>query len=492
MRDLLLGVDLGTTSTKLVVVEPGRGVLAADSLPVELHSPRAGWAEADTREWWSNVCALVPRVAKQAGIPASDIGAVAASGMVPAVVPVDAEGRALRRAILQNDARAVDEIDQLAARLADTDLLALTGSALTQQSVAPTLVWLATHEPDIWRRTTAVLGSYDWLARALGADVHVESNWALESGLYTLEGELAGVVVDAALVSAEKLPSPARPGSVVGAVGAAAAEATGLAAGTPIVVGGADHVLSAYAAGLTDPGDWLVKLGGAGDILAVTVDRLLDPRLYLDEHPVPGRWLPNGCMATSGSMLRWVQRLVGDVSLELLDKEAEKRAAASLVCQPYFLGEKSPLHDPDLRGSFVGLHLGHDRADVYRSCLEAIAYGFRQHTEIFAERGVRLGLGRVTNGGSRSMLWKRILADVLGRPLYPVTDHPGAALGAAAAAGVGTGVFSDWAEGAGVVRLGSPVEPTGETAYEEGYQMYLDLQDRLRDTSHRLAARSRE
>lgn len=492
-NSLLVGIDLGTTATKVVVVEPDRGVVAVESRSTELFSPRAGWAEADPRQWWKNVCELIPRALKQAGGTAAEVAAVAASGMVPAVVPTDQNGRPLRRAILQNDARAVDQIGSMRTQLTDVDLLELTGSALTQQSVAPTLVWLATHEPEVWRQTSAVLGSYDWLARALGAEPHVETNWALESGLYTLDGELAGPVLDAAAVSGDRLPTPRRPGTQVGTVTSAAASVTGLAAGTPIVVGGADHVLSAYAAGLTDPGDWLVKLGGAGDILAVSVDRLLDPRLYLDEHPVPGRWLPNGCMATSGSLLRWFQRLVGGVELTALDAEAEQRTPASIVCQPYFLGEKSPLHDPELRGSFVGLHLGHDRADIYRSCLEAIAYGFRQHADILLERGVRLGLARVTNGGSRSVLWKQILADVLGRPLYPVVDHPGAALGAAAAGGVGSGLYSDWAEGAGVVRLGSPVEPTGraELAYEEGYQVYLSLQDDLRDASHRLAARSR-
>lgn len=492
-RSLLLGIDLGTTATKLVVVEPGRGVVASDSRAVELHSPRAGWAEADPRQWWTNVCTLAPRVIKHAGVTPGDIGAVAASGMVPAVILSDGNGRPLRRAILQNDARAVEQIDTLRDQLTDVDLLQLTGSELTQQSVAPTLMWLATHEPEAWRRTSAVLGSYDWLARVLGGDPHIETNWALESGLYTLDGDLADVVLHAAAVSGDRLPAQRRPGTQVGAVSPAAAEATGLAPDTPIVVGGADHVLSAYAAGLTDPGDWLVKLGGAGDILAVSADRLLDPRLYLDEHPVPGRWLPNGCMATSGSLLRWFQRLVGGAELTALDREAEQRTPASIVCQPYFLGEKSPLHDPDLRGSFVGLHLGHDRADVYRACLEAIAYGFRQHVEILTEREVALGLARVTNGGSRSRLWKQILADILRRPLYPVVDHPGAALGAAAAAGVGTGVYADWTEAAGLVRLGSPVQPTGraEMAYEEGYQVYRALQDQLREASHRLAVRSR-
>ena len=190
----------------------------------------------------------------------------------------------------------------------------LTGSALTQQSVAPTLAWLAEHEPEVWARTGTVLGSYDWLAVALGAAPHVERNWALESGLYALatgppldpvdwldrRGSTAPCCRRSSIPapSSARCPPPRRP-------------QTGLRAGTPIVAGGADHVLSAYAAGLSSPGDWLVKLGGAGDILVVTDQVLVDPRLYLDAHPRPGLWLPNGCMATSGSLIRWFQSVTG-------------------------------------------------------------------------------------------------------------------------------------------------------------------------------------
>lgn len=492
MPDLLLGVDLGATATTLVVVDAGRGgAVAADHRPAQVHRPNPGWAEADPRTWWADLCALVPRVLARAGGTGADVAAVAVSGSVPAIVAADPTGRPLRRAVLPSDDRAAAETDELQQRLGEADLLEETGSTLTRRSVAPTLVWLATHEPDVWRNTTAVLGGYDWLACVLGADVHVEANWALESGLYTLDGEPSRLVVDAACISGDQMHAPRRSGTQVGTVSAKAAAATGLATGTPIVVGGAEHVLSAYAAGLTDPGDWLLRLGESCDALAGSADRLLDPRLTLDAHPAPGRWLPGGVVATGGP-LSWIGRLTGDVPLEQLDREAAARTPASVVCLPYLDGAGSLPHDPALRGSFVGLRHDHDRADVYRACLEAVAYGFRQHLEILGERGVPLGLGRVTGAGARSALWPQLLADVLGRPLYPVVDHPGAALGAAAAAGVGVGLFHDWADAAGVVRLGSAVEPTAkaELAYEKGYQVFCSLQDRLADVSRRLAGRT--
>jgi xylulokinase len=488
---MLLGIDIGSSAVKAALVDADHGVVADAQIEVSLFSPRPGWAEADPVQWWQAVCQLVPELLGQIGRDARDIEAVASSGMVPAVLALDDHGRPLRRAILQNDARATRELDELAGILEGIDLLGLTGSALTQQSVAPTLRWLERNEPDLFERSATVSGSYDWLARRLGAEPHVERNWAIESGLFALDGTPLEEVLDRAGVAQQLLPEVRAPGTVVGDVSAHAAAESGLRAGTPIVVGGADHVSSAYGAGLLEAGDWLVKLGGAGDILVVSSAPLLDERLYLDAHPA-GSWLPNGCMATSGSLVRWLARVAGDAPLAQLDVEAALTppGAGGIVCLPYFLGEKSPLHDPALRGAFVGLHLGHTRGHLHRAALEAVAYGFRHHVEVFAERGIELGQARVTNGGSHSPLWKQILADVLGAPLAPVLDHPGAALGAALAAGVGAGMVDGWEAITPLVRLGEPIEPREElrARYEELYAVYRELEPALRPISHRLAA----
>ncbi len=488
---MLLGIDIGSSGVKAALVDPSAGVVAAADHGVELFSPRPGWAEADPGEWWTAVCGLVPRLLRDSGAGADAIEAVAASGMVPAVLALDADDRPLRRAILQNDARATAEVRELGDLLADIDLLALTGSALTQQSVAPTLRWLERYEPDVFHGTATVAGSYDWIARMLGAEPHVERNWAIESGLFGLDDAPLTDVLHRADVAAELLAPVRSPGTVVGEVSSRAAAASGLRPGTPIVVGGADHVSSAYGAGLLEPGDWLVKLGGAGDILVVSDAPLIDARLYLDAHPA-GAWLPNGCMATSGSLVRWLQRVSGGVPLDRLDAEAAATppGAGGIVCLPYFLGEKSPLHDPSLRGAFVGLHLGHERGHLHRAALEAVAYGFRHHVEVFGERGTALAQARVTNGGSHSILWKQILADVLGVELWPVLDHPGASLGAALAAGVGAGGVDGWDAIRPLVKLGDPVQPRPEhrSRYDELYAVYRELGPTLRPISHRLAA----
>jgi len=487
--NLLLGIDLGSSGLKAVLLSPDAGIVATQTIPLSLFSDHIGWAEADPHEWWSAVCRVIEKLLTQANRSASSISAVAVSGMVPAVLVVDAQGNPLRRAILQNDARAVDEIEYLKNKLSNVDLLAMTGAVVSQQSVAPTILWLAKNEPTVFAQTHAVMGSYDWVASRLGAEPHVESNWALESGLYTIDLKRVEIVQDATGINWPKLLEVKRSGEKIGSVSQASATETGLIAGTPIIVGGADHVLSAFGAGLVEEGDCLIKLGGAGDILVVSNSIYLDSRLYLDSHPVPGKWLPNGCMATSGSVLRWEEELFKDVSLEDLDREAEISAPGALISLPYFLGEKTPLHDPNLRGGMLGLHLGTTRGDIHRSFLEAIAYGFKSHFEVFLEGKLNPSRVRVTNGGSKSRLWRTILSDVLNRELHSIVNHPGASFGAAVIAGIGIGEIEDWSYVLNALEVGEEILPDERNVeiYGERFQDFVKFGATVAPISHRLA-----
>lgn len=491
-KSLFLGIDLGSSAVKAILFSIDSGIIASASKEIALHSLHAGWAEADPKDWWNALCALVPQLLDMAKAQSREIKAIAVSGMVPAILVLDENREPLRHAILQNDARASLEIEELRDELASTDLLNQTGSILSQQSVAPTALWLSRHESELWSQAKHVVGSYDWLAIALGADVHVEENWAMESGLYNFSRQPLDAVQAATKISWPELAVVQVPGTVVGQINSDAAQSVGLQIGTPIVVGGADHVLSAFGAGLLNNGDCLIKLGGAGDILAVSDEKFLDARLYLDAHPAPGKWLPNGCMATSGSLLRWEQNIFGSVELSQLDELARTCTPGALLTLPYFLGEKSPIHDANLRGVISGLHLGTSRGDIHRSFLEAIAFGFRHHFEVFSERGLILNDPRVTNGGSTSTLWKEILADVLNCELIPIQGHPGASFGAAVIAAIGIGAISDWSFVVDYLDHGAPIAPNpkNRAVYNERFLQYKQLHAQTADISHALARSS--
>jgi xylulokinase len=251
------------------------------------------------------------------------------------------------------------------------------------------------------------------------------------------------------------------------------------------VAGLADHVASAFGAGLKSHGEVLLKLGGSVDMLCATDRLLVDARLYLDAHPRPGLWLPNGCMASGGSAIRWFQReLAGGTPLAQLDDEAAaiRAGADGLVVLPYLLGEKTPLNDPLASGAIVGLGLGHTRAHLFRALLESFGHGMRHHLDVLAEHGIAPVRARVTNGGASSRLWKQVVADVTGLVLEPVVDHPGSALGAAFAAGIGAGEFGAWDEIDRFVQIGDEVAPDPATraVHDERHAIYRGLYEPLR------------
>ncbi len=482
---LVLGIDVGTTATKALLIDVEGRVVAQAERPCELHSPHAGWAEEDPEQWWANICDL------QGELPLEEVRAVGVSGMVPCVILLDGGRGPLRSSVQQNDARATDEVSELASELQGARVLERTGSPITQQSVAPTARWMQRNEPEVWAATRTICGSYDLISQRLTGERAVEHNWALESGLYDLEtGDWAPDVCAAAEIPLDLLPEVRGSSEVVGHVTDAAAAATGLPAGIPVVAGSADHVASAFAAGVVEDGDVLVKLGGAGDILISTTKPLVDERLYLDFHLVPGHFLPNGCMAASGSLIRWFDtELAGGADLATLDAEAAAVPAGSdgLVCLPYFLGEKTPVNDAHARGVFYGLHLGHTRAHMFRAVLEGISFGFRHHLDVFRERGFDPARVRVTNGGARSELWKQVTSDVLGLPIEVPAEHYGSALGAGFAAAIGAGLVDDWSQIDRFARVGRTLEPDAgvQAALDQGYDTYRELYPTLKPLFHR-------
>jgi len=481
---MVLGVDVGTTSVKALLLDEEGRVVAEAEHPHSLRSPRPGFAEEDPEDWWQGLLATVR--ALLAGRDPKALRALGLSGMVPALVLQDEKGRPLRPSLQQNDARAVAEIRELKERFGDDWLFARTGATWNQQVLAPKLLWLRRHEPEVLARARWISGSYEHLAFRLTGARYQEANWALESGLWDpgqeawLEEVLEYVGLDPGLLGPVR-----RPWEVVGEV----AEGAGLPPGLPVIAGSADHIAAALASGLKAPGEAVVKLGGAGDFL-YAVDRFAPvPELFIDFHDLPGLFVINGCMATTGSLLKWFREAFrpGKGFAEL-DQEAEgvPPGAEGLVVLPYFLGEKTPIHDPEARGTVLGLTLTHTPAHLWRALLEGVAYAFRHHLEVLEARGHRVERVFVMDGGARSGLWRRILASVLERPLQRLEGgERGSAYGAAFLAGVAAGLFrfSDLRR-----RVAETTEPEADwiPVYRELYGVYRETYLRLKDLYPRL------
>jgi xylulokinase len=500
---VLLGLDIGTTSTIGILIDDRGGTVAVESRPVTFHSDHANWAEEDTEEWWRNVGEICRVLVAKAG---DDIAAVGVTGMLPAVILLDRTGRPLRRSIQQNDARATVELEDYRAAMDESAFLSLTGTGYSQQLVGPKLMWLRTHEPDVFAQATHVLGASDYITYRLSGSLQVEHNWALESGFVNIAtGTYDDRLIGLAAIDPGLLPPIRKSHDVVGSITAKAALHTGLSLGTPVVAGCADHVASAFVCGAARNGDLVIKFGGAGDILLSSDAPVADRRLFIDYHIVPGLYFPNGCMAASGTFLNWIVRnwaggemdaaRAAGVSIhQWLDRCAmELPADGDLLFLPYVLGEKTPLMDPHARGTLIGLGLHHDLRHVWRAALEGVVFGFRHHVEVFAERGLAVSQVFAADGGAASDLWLQIAADVLQRPVTRIDRHPGSCLGAAFVAGMGTGLLKDWSDIGRYVAAGRQFAPDPGAAMilDRKYQLWRESYRRLQTMFPQLGALAR-
>lgn len=499
---LLLGLDIGTTSTIGIIIDDQGATRAVESRPVTLHSDQANWAEEDPEEWWRNVGEICRTLIARIG-GAGDIAAIGVTGMLPAVILLDRDGRPLRRSIQQNDARAIVELDHYRSAIEEAEFLRLTGTGYSQQLVGPKLMWLRAHEPSLFAQAKHVVGASDYLTYRLSGSLQVEHNWALESGFVNIAtGDYDRRLVDLAGLDREILPSIRKSHEIVGGVTPDASRHTGLRAGTPVVAGCADHVASAFVCGAARNGDLVIKFGGAGDILLASDRPVSDRRLFIDYHIVPGLYFPNGCMAASGTLLNWIVRSWSGGELEAaraaglgihqwLDrKSAEVPPESDLLFLPYVLGEKTPLMDPYARGTLVGLGLHHDLRHVWRAALEGVVFGFRHHIEVFAECGLAVRQIFAADGGAASDLWLQIAADVLQRPVTRIDRHPGSSLGAAFVAGMGAGILKDWSDVGRYVATGRLFEPdpSATAVLTRKYHLWRESYDRLRTLFPRLGA----
>ncbi len=489
MEKYVLGIDIGTTSVKTVLLSSAGRMVAESIRYHDLISLHQNWAEERADLWWENAVETVRDIGRQIPDGLENVVCIGCSGMVPAIVMLDQDGNPVRNTIQQNDARAVEEIAQVTGALDQKLLYQQTGGTTNQQHIIPRLLWVKHHEPENWAKTRMVMGSYDYILYKMSGVPSIELNWAAESGCFDirqrkwLTEQFAQFEIDPSW-----FPKVSAPSDVVGCTSPEMTQTMGLPAGIPIIAGSADHVASTLAAGIIDEGDLLIKFGGAGDIMYCTEQLETNPQLFFDYHDVPGRYLINGCMASSGSLVKWFTRSVLESDdphiLQKLDQEAEKIPAASdgVLVLPYFLGEKTPLFDPGARGVIFGLTLSHTKIHIFRAILEAVIYGFRHHIEVIEQMGHRPKQIIATDGGAKSPLWCQIAADILGAEVRAYPSHPGSALGVAFLAGMQGGLFHDWSEINRFLteyKVYKP-DPSAVQIYDKAYHIYRNLYQQLK------------
>lgn len=490
MEQYVIAIDVGTTSIKAVALSSSKRIVADIAMEHNLLSKFPNWAEEDAELWWDHTCGAIRHLAQSKPELRSGLKCIGVSGMVPAIVLLDQDGKVLRNSIQQNDARAIRQINRLLADLDQETLYAQTGGKTNQQHILPRLLWVKENEPDVWSRVRWIMGSYDYIAYKLTGIPTLEINWAVESGVFDiykrewLYPQLAQYGIDP-----EWFPPVHSSMMRIGSITGKNRELLGLPKDVGVIAGSADHVASTLAAGILSPGDLLIKFGGAGDILFCTDEIQTNERLFFDYHVIPGQYLLNGCMAASGSLVKWfVKDILHAADQEdiykRLDAEAEQVPPASdgLIILPYFLGEKTPLFDPAARGVLFGLTLSHSRGHIFRAVLEAVIYGFRHHLEVLKSMGHMPNRILAANGGAKSRFWCQIAADILGQTITSFPNHPGSSLGVGFLAGLAAGVYNRWDEIYDFLeekRTFQPI-PAHSAVYDKAYAVYRAIYEQTR------------
>jgi len=476
----LLGIDVSTTATKAVVVDGDGRVVASASTSYGLSTPRPLWAEQDPAQWWQAARTSIRRALDAAGSPAVD--AVGLTGQMHGLVLLGDGDEVLRPAILWNDQRAAAECDEMRDRLGLERLVAITGNDAFPGFTAPKLLWVRRHEPDVYRRIRRVLLPKDYVRLHLTGAYATDRAGAGGTLLLDLASrDWSDAVLDAFEIPHGWLPPTHEGTATTGQVSAAAAAATGLAAGTPVVGGGGDQAAQAVGVGAVDEGVVALTLGTSGVVFAACDAPRCEPtgRLHAFPHAVPGRWHVMGVMLSAAGSLAWYRDVAApgtDFGALIAEAASVPPGAEGLIFLPYLSGERTPHADPRARGAFVGLTLRHGRAQLTRAVLEGVACGLRDNLALMGEVGLAAASEvRLSGGGARSPVWRRILADVLGVDLVAMEAEEGAAFGAALLAGVGAGVWPSAAAACAVaVRRGETTrpDPAAGAVYDTVYQRF--------------------
>jgi xylulokinase len=504
-QDLLLGIDIGTYESKGVLTTPQGKVIAQATIAHKLLFPRAGWAEHDPElTWWGDFCNLSKQLLLTEGVSPSDIKGVGVSAIGPDVLPIDENFNPLRMGILYGvDTRAVEEIDELNAIYGEDIIFNATANTLSSQSTGPKILWIKKNEPEVYKKARWFVDATTFIVARLTSRVVVDhfsagtmvpmyDPWKNQwSDKYCKE-----------ILGINQLPELMWSHELAGHIIESASKATGLAVGTPVSVGTIDAGAEALSVSVTQPGELMMMYGSTIFMIQVTDnDQAREKRLWAGPYLFPGTWCLLAGMATSGSLTRWfkdnfARELVaaeeagGENAYAVLVDEAKATppGAEGVIVLPYFSGERTPVMDPRAKGMIFGLSLTHTRGHIFRSILEGMGHGFKQHVDLFTAIGARPHAIKSVGGGTKNSVWLQAVSDISGVPQEVAPLTFGASYGDALLAGVAVGLVASPEE----IRVwqGKPriVEPDPKLAatYAPLSEIYSNLYQSTKESMHKL------
>lgn len=476
---LFLGLDVGTSGVKAVLVSLNGDVVSSATAALTLETPKPGWAEQDPEAWWAAAVASVRDVC--AKVPGATVASIGISGQMHSSVFLDGGGKVIRPALLWCDGRTTAECREIEQRVGGEGRLRdLASNPALEGFTLPKVLWLRNHEPAAFARLATVLLAKDYIRYRLTGELATEPSDASATLMFDTAGlRWSDEIMAAVGLSASILPRVGGSSEVLGVVTAAAARATGLSSGTPVVGGGADNACGAAGVGVVSPGEAVASWGTSGTLLAPLPRPQVDPglRAHTFCHVVPGVWYLMGVVLSAGGAFAWYRdQLARDVAgtpnanMTLNDEAATiPRGAEGVTFLPYLQGERTPHRNANARGAFLGLSLAHSRAHLSRAVVEGICFALRDSLSILQSLGLSPNELLLTGGGAKSPFLRQLQAEVFGLPVTTVNREEGPAYGAALLAAVGAGAFPDLAAATrATLKRQPPSAPSAEAHQEYG------------------------
>jgi len=489
---MFLGIDVGTGGTRAVLVDrAGRVVASQASEHAAIHSEHIGWAEQQPEDWWRAAREAIAGALRTAKLTGADVESIGLTGQMHGCVMLDAAGEVLRPALIWCDQRTQPECDWLEEKIGRERLIELTCNPALPNFTLTKLLWVRTHQPEIFARIAHVLCPKDYVRYRLTGEFAIDMQEA--SGTLLLDvthRRWSTEVAEAAGIPLAWLPRLFEGPEICARISETGAAATGLAAGTPVAAGAGDQGAGAVGMGIVAPGAVSATIGTSGVVFAATDKPTLDRlgRLHTFCHAVPGLWHVMGVTNGAGLSLRWLRdTFAAGTSYDELTAEAAKIAAGSdgMLWTPYLFGERTPHLDPEARAAFVGITASHTRAHFVRAVLEGVAFSLRDTLTLFAELGIPVEQIRLGGGGARGPLWRQIQADVYGQPVELLTAEEGGAFGAALLAAVGVNAWpSVEAACAETVHVAESIQPKDAPAMDVAYKRFRRVYPALKDIGH--------
>ncbi len=506
----VLGVDIGTYSSKGVLVGIDGKVAASHVVEHEMSQPKPGWFEHDADEvWWHDFVEITRAILEKSAIAPQQIKGIGTSAIGSCVLPIDADGNPLRPGILYGiDTRAMEEAEYLNQMIGREKVFEQGGSHLSSQSSGPKILWIRNHEPEIYKKTRWFLTSQAYLVFRLTGKASIDIYTA---GGYAPMFDVTKIgwikKMEPYVTEVDRLPAYYWSHEIVGEVTTQAAQETGLAAGTPVIAGTTDAASEAVSAGVSEVGEMMMMFGSSIFFIMKTAELTRTENFWSSNFLDKGSFAFLGGMSTSGSLTRWFRDQFGqpelaaeagsgDDAYALLAKLAEESSPGSngLIALPYFEGERTPIHDPLAKGVLFGLSINHTRADVYRAILESVAFGIRHNIELMQAEGVQADRILAVGGGTKNLTWMQIVSDIAGISMGIPEQQIGASYGDAFMAAVGIGEFENLQQIKQWITMKHEIQPDPQTnnAYTLNYEIFKELYQHTAPLMHTLSKAQRK